>query len=129
LANAQIFQTLRVDGFGFWNSDWPLILPKGALLWLILADEHGEEIKKPDCYLVDKDLNSLFHYTPHTLSKFEFNPQAENVMWAVGDKGLYLYTREDFEMVGATSGKYTFRMKKIDGKIDSKAALKTALGI
>lgn len=129
LMHGQLMQTLMVDGFGFWNSDWPIILPKGALLWLMLVDDNGEQIKNPDCYLVDKERNSLFHYYPKTLSRFEFNPQSESVMWAVGEKGLYIFTRDDFKKVEATSGKYTFKMKSMTGNINSKESLKTVLGI
>ncbi len=129
LMTSNVLQTLTVDGFGFWNSDWPFILPKGALLMLLLADEQGEPINNPKCYLVDKEMNAIFYYHTKTLKRFEFNPESDNVMWAVGEKGMYVFTREDFKKVDAVFGEYTFTVKKIDPNIKSKEALKTALGM
>lgn len=129
LMASKALQTLAVDGFGYWNSDWPFILPKGALLLLLLADEQGEPIKNPDCYLVDKGVNAVFYYHTKTLKRFEFNPKSDNVMWVVGEKGMYVFTREDFKKVDAVYGEHTFTVKKIDSNVNSKEALKTALGM
>jgi hypothetical protein len=129
LSSNRMMQTLAIDGFGFWNSDWPFILPKGALLKLLLADENGEELPNPTGYLVDKSLNALFYYYPKTLNRFEFNPTSENVMWATSGKGLYLFTREDFDKVDTSIGEYTFRMKAVKVELKTKEQLKAVLGL
>lgn len=130
LGSRRLMQTLMVDGFGFWNSDWPFILPKGVLLWLNLVDENGQEIANPNCYLVDKSFNSLFYYSSKTLKRFQFDPRSENMMWATSEKGLYMVAKEDFKKVEATAtGEYTFRMSKLKGEFKTKEEIKAVLGI
>lgn len=129
LSTNRLMQTLAVDGFGFWNSDWPFILRQGALLRLLLVDENGEALPKPSGYLVDKSINALIYYFPRTLKRFEFNPGSENVMWAITYKGLYVFSKEDFEKVDTYSGEYTFRMKEVKGELKTKEELKAVLGM
>lgn len=130
LNSRKLMQTLRVDGFGFWNSDWPILLPKGLLRWLNLADENEQKIDNPKCYLVDKSLNALFVYNSNTLKRFECNPRSENVMWATWENGLYVFTDDDFNRMETTSTEEcTIRMRARKGEFKTKEEIRAVLGI
>lgn len=124
-----MLQTFVVDGFGFWNSDCPRGMPKGALLAVTLEGDDGKLMKSADCYLIDGSVNVLFHYYSKTMTRFAFNPMSQNVLWVMGNEGIYIFTKDDFAKVDRVSGPYTFHLKKITKSIGSKEELKAILGM
>jgi hypothetical protein len=125
----KMLQTFVVDGFGYWNSDCPIRMPKGGMLAVTLQNDNGVEMKNVDCYLVDKSMNALFHYYPHTLSRFEFDPASQNTLWALGNDGIYIFSAKDFSKLHQVTGACTLNLKKVNNAINSKEDLMRALGM
>ena len=72
-----------MDGFGIWNVDRPVSIPKSIAVRAAFMDENGRQVSPIKVYLADKSVNTVFTFEPGGLNKFKFNPSASNLVWAV----------------------------------------------
>lgn len=120
-----ITRSFAVNNFGFWNCDRsrPILNTRSAIA--LFTDKKGTKLYVHSVYLVDKKLNTLFSlfrgYGPQVnSSKIEFDPKAENMIWAVtnNDK-LAVLTYRDFRSVfGSKQKRLTVPMRLISKKIE-----------
>ena len=119
-----------INDFGIWNSDCPSSLPEGETLFVTLFDSRT---KKPlvvnHVILVEKGKNAVYTYYANDLANFKFNPDAENLLWAVTQDGkLAICSDADLQaIVGKKKANLTMTVSAEDLKTAEQA--KVALGI
>jgi len=124
------FRTLQVSNFGVWNCDYPGSLPQGAKLNANFTDENNRQLTLDKVYLVEKGRNAIFTYYGSGYNNFQFNPAAENILWAVtNDNKIAIFRSEEFAAVGKTSGSYTFKLTTSDRTFADDKEVKTFLNI
>lgn len=127
----EVTNLFSINNFGIYNTDWPENLPSGAEVIPHYTDIQNDNLNNNDFYLVEKDKNAVYDYHPG--HNCRFNPKAENFAWMVtNDNRLAIYSLEDFQKMGVTSGNFTFILKVMERPITSfeelKAAFKPYLG-
>ncbi len=113
-----------IQGFGIWNSDCPSSLPQGSPMVLKLIDSRN---KKPlvinHLVLVEKGKNAIYTYYASDLVNFQFNKDAENVIWAVtADGKLAICSNDDLQaIVGKSQASLTMTVSAEDLKSGAQA--------
>ncbi len=121
-----------INDFGIWNSDCPSSLPVGETLFVKLFDSRT---KKPlvvnHVILVEKGKNAVYTYYASDLRNFQFNPDAENLLWAVTQDGkLAICSDSDLQaMVGKTEANLTMTVSAEDLKTAEQARVALGIGI
>lgn len=119
-----------IRDFGIWNSDCPSSLPEGQPMLVKLLDSRT---KKPmvvnHVVLVEKGKNAIFTYYANDLVNFQFNKNAENLLWAVTQDGkLAVCSNDDLQAIaGKKEANLTMTVSAEDLKTPGQARL--ALGL
>jgi len=82
-ADYAVMRQFQVDGFGIWNCDRPVELPKAVTVFAYFVDEKNKPVKPERVFLADKNVNTVFSYNSYTLNDFKFNPKSQNLVWAL----------------------------------------------
>lgn len=118
-----------ISDFGFWNADYPESLPAGMIVTAKVADKDGNAIELHKIYLVEKGKNALFMYMSYNFGQFGYNPEAENMLWAVTKDGrLATVSVNDFKNATAdgkkdVTFKFTVESDKIKNANDARRVL------
>lgn len=125
----KVMRAFTISNFGVWNSDHPQGLPQGAMVSAHFADKDGNELSLGQVYLVQKDVNALFNYWSSDFGAFSFDPEAENLIWAVtADNKLAIVSADAFKNVPSNQ-KHTFVMTLIDQKFRTTSEVREFLDI
>ncbi|MBI3509489.1 MAG: hypothetical protein HY064_02425 [Bacteroidetes bacterium] len=125
-----VMREFVIRDFGIWNSDCPASLPQGPAMIVKFTDEKtGKELTLNHIFLVEKGKNAIFTYYASDFVRFQFNPDAENLGWAVTSDGKLAVVKSDaFKNIsGKKSG--TLPMEVSDVSLVSGAQAKDFLGI
>lgn len=126
----RIFRVFQINGFGIWNCDDPRGLPKGAALIASYQDKKNNKLNPYTVYLVERNRNGIFSYSPYYNQRFSFNPKSKNIAWTVtGNNKLAVFNEDDFAKINQTSGEYIFKMTIIDKELKKVEDIKEVLGI
>ena len=90
-----IVRQFQLDGFGVWNCDRQIDIPNAITLNISFKDENNQLVYPQMVYLVDKSLNTVFSYDNMRMKSFRFNPDAENLMWALFPGDVIAVVRPD----------------------------------
>lgn len=117
--------------FGIWNSDCPESLPKGAEIFVKLIDSRNKKpLEVEKVFLVEKGRNAIFTYYSSALTNFKFNPDAENMLWAVtADGKLAVVGAEAFENIDTGKKEVSLTMEIQPGNLVNAAQARSVLGI
>ncbi len=129
--NDLVYRTFQVSNFGIWNCDRPNALPAGATVVAKLKDAKTKELLNVQyCYLVEKGRNAMFTYYPDRLNYFKFNPEKENMIWAVtSDLKIATIKPEAFKGTEKQNGQMQFELNVIDKQFKSTEEVKEYLAI
>jgi hypothetical protein len=121
-----------IANFGVWNSDCPSSLPEGEPMIVKLIDSRT---KKPmvvnHVILVEKGRNAIYTYYANDLVNFQFNKNAENLLWAVTQDGkLAVCSNDDLQNIaGKKSANLTMTVSAEDLKTAEQARLVLGIGM
>ncbi len=125
----EIIRSFQVDQFGFWNSDQPVSLPKGAVANATFISETGDGLNFNAVYLVEFGRNALYKYYDKTLVRFSYNPTAQNIVWGLTTNGNLAIIKPG-QLTGKHDGKKAkFVMEVLAEYPVSIDALKALLGV
>ncbi len=82
-AESFAMRQFQLDGFGIWNCDRPIRMPVSNTVVASFVDQHGNTLKPLRVFLADKSFNTVYSYDEKTLQRFKFNPDAQNLVWAL----------------------------------------------
>jgi hypothetical protein len=119
-----------IEDFGIWNSDCPSSLPEGQPIFVKLLDSRTKKaLVVNHVILVEKGKNAIYTYYARDLAQFQFNPNAENLLWAVTQDGkLAVCSNDDLQNIaGKKEANLTMTVSAEDLK--SPAQARAALGI
>ncbi|MGL5890525.1 MAG: hypothetical protein ACRC3B_11605, partial [Bacteroidia bacterium] len=80
-------------------------------------------------FLVEKGRNAIFTYSPGALSGFQFNPDAENLLWAITPDGHLATANADALNNLKGKKKAELTMTVHEGVLASVEQTKSVLGI
>jgi hypothetical protein len=125
-----VMREFTIADFGFWNSDCPSSLPEGAEMIVRLIDGRTKKpMEVAHAYLVEKGRNAIFTYYNNDLAAFKFNPEADNMLWAITPDGkLAVFSADDFKKVPADKKQFDFEMEVQEQPLTATQA-KGVLGI
>jgi hypothetical protein len=130
-----VMREFQIQNFGIWNSDCPASLPQGEQMFVNLFDSRTNKIMKVDhLYLVEKGRNAIYTFYANDLARFQFNADAENLVWAVSADGrLAKATGDDlknmkFKTVDGVK-QYSLTMQVENEKLTTVMQAKAVLGI
>lgn len=126
-----VMREFVIQDFGIWNSDCPSSLPEGAQMFVKLIDSRTKKpIEVSHVFLVEKGRNAIFTYYSNDLAAFRFNPDAENLLWAVTPDGkLAVVSASTFESIDTSKKEVELTMEVQPGNLASAADARTTLGI
>ena len=126
-----VMREFVVRDFGIWNSDCPSSLPQGAEMLVKLLDSRTKKtIDVSHVFLVEKGRNAIFTYYNNDLAAFRFNPEAENLLWAVTSDGkLAVVSAATFENIDTGKKEVELTMEVQPANLASAAEARTVLGI
>ena len=83
-----VMREFQIQNFGIWNSDCPASLPQGEQQYVKLFDSRtNKPMTVAHLYLVEKGRNAIYTFYESDLVRFQFNADAENLVWAVSPDG------------------------------------------
>jgi hypothetical protein len=82
-ASYMAMRQFQLDGFGVWNCDRPISMPQSTTVLASFTDMNGKKVNPITVYLADKSINTLFTYYAADFQNFKFNPNADNLVWAL----------------------------------------------
>jgi hypothetical protein len=126
-----VMREFVVKDFGIWNSDCPSSLPQGAEMFVKLLDSRtGKEMELSHIYLVEKNKNAIFTYYASSLANFKFNPDSDNLLWAITSDGkLAVVGEEDFKKIDPKKKEVKLTMQVLTTSVANQAEVQAALGI
>jgi hypothetical protein len=123
--NEKVMRMFAVNSFGVYNCDKPSLYPQGVSCSANLTNDNNNKLMCYDAYLVDRKINGLFNYTKNPITKFSFNPQSTNLLWAVDNGVLYWLKPEQFNDIKNSEGVCNLKMNRVDQKFKSAEEIKT----
>ncbi|GAB4131590.1 MAG: hypothetical protein Fur0041_02140 [Bacteroidia bacterium] len=129
IAEGIVLREFVISNFGVWNSDCPTNLPDGAQIFARMLDSRT---KKPmtvsHVYLVEKGRNAIFTYYTNGVFDLRFNPDADNMMWAITTDGfLAKVSVDDFKNIDRKKKECDIVMQVTTAKIKTPAEARAAL--
>jgi len=110
-----IYRSFMVSSFGIWNSDCPQNMPKGLMVSAKFTDKKNNELIFNTLYLIEKGKNAAYSLTNYDYSRFQFNPESENLLLGVTkDNKIAIFKPEDFAALGKIDLSINFKMQVID---------------
>jgi hypothetical protein len=116
-----VWRSFSVAKFGIYNCDHPCNLPVGMNVPALLKDaKTGEPITVQRLYLVEKGKNIIYTYLPARLEHFQYNPNAQNMVWAVtSDLKMATVKPEAFKASAYDGHTLTLELNVIDKKFEN----------
>ena len=125
-----IYRSFMVSSFGIWNSDCPQNMPKGLMVSATFTDKNGKQLSFNTLYLVEKGKNAAYSFTNYDFSRFQFNPESENLLLGVTkDNKIALFKPEDFASLGKIGSSYKFKMQVLDKPFKNIDEVKASINI
>lgn len=126
-----VYRTFQVSCFGVWNCDCPNRLPQGESVIATIVDaKTGRPLNVQNLFLVEKGRNLMFSYNANTLSNFRFDPNKENMVWAVtSDSRVAIIRPEQFKESKRKGADMVLELNVIDKKFTSTEEAKEYLEI
>lgn len=125
----KVFRAFTVSNFGVYNCDNPMKYPSGASFTANLITEKNKKLDVYDVYLVDKAINGMFSFYKNPVTKFTYNPGANNILWTVESGVLYYLQPEDFKNMKQGSGMVDITMKRVEQKFQNIDEMKAFFNI
>jgi hypothetical protein len=128
-----IMREFIISDFGMWNSDCPTSLPEGLEIFAKTDRGDGKALDAAKYFLVQKNTNALYQY--YSLTNFQFDPEAENMIWAVTKDGrLAVCSTDDFnaaveKMKSANAKEATFTFEVSSSPVKNGAEARSMLNI
>ena len=123
-------RAFNINQFGIWNSDCPRSGPSGRTVVASFIDEDGNPLVFNKVYLIERDRNVMFTYYGNAFKRFRYNPEKENVLWAITSSGhLAIFQTDRFKAIPNQNGKYTFEMNVLKDQMGSIAEVREAISI
>ena len=123
-------RAFNITRFGTWNCDSPIPRPRGKSVMASFTDAEGNPLVFDIVYLVQKDRNALFTYYAQAFNNLKFNPNQENVLWAItSDNRVAIFQADRFKDMIIRNGKYTFEMNVLKDEPGSVAEVREAISI
>jgi len=130
-----VMREFEIKNFGIWNSDCPESLPQGEPMLVKLIDSRTKTIMQVEhLYLVEKGRNAIYTFYASDLDRFQFNANAENLVWAITMDGkLAVASGDELKAMslktvnGKKEGSLTMTVS--EAKLTSVEQAKTVLGI
>ena len=128
-ADFYVMRQFQVDGFGIWNCDRPIEMPKATTVIASFVDQNGNTLKPNRVFLADKSFNTVYTYDSYTLHQFKFNPAAQNLVWVLfpGDIMAVIKPKEFKEKYAQLSTRCVFKVNINVNAVVSKKDLKEQL--
>jgi len=129
---SMVMREFIVADFGIWNSDCPEALPEEWTMFAKVTDgATGKALDAMKIYLVEKGRNALFTYSASDMNKFQFNPNAENMLWAITREGkLAIVSVDDFKnMAGSSKKEATFKFTVSSNPVKTPDEARKLLGV
>ena len=125
-----IYRSFMVSSFGIWNSDCPQNMPKGLIVSATFADKNGKQLFFNTLYLVEKGKNAAYSLTNYDFSRFQFNPESENLLLGVTkDNKIAVFKPEDFAALGKIDKSCNFKMNVMKENFKNSDEVKAYLEI
>lgn len=125
-----IYRSFMVSSFGIWNSDCPQNMPKGLMVSATFTDKNGKQLSFNTLYLVEKGKNAAYSLTNYDFSRFQFNPESENLLLGVTkDNKIALFKPEDFASLGKIGSSCKFKMQVLDKPFKNIDEVKASIDI
>ncbi len=125
-----IYRSFMVSSFGIWNSDCPQNMPKGLMVSATFIDKNNKELTFNTLYLVEKGKNAAYSLTNYDYSRFQFNPESENLLLGVTkDNKIALFKPEDFAALGKIGSSCKFKMQVLDKPFKNIDEVKASIDI
>ena len=125
-----IYRSFMVSSFGIWNSDCPQNMPKGLMVSATFIDKNNKELIFNTLYLVEKGKNAAYSLTNYDYSRFQFNPESENLLLGVTkDNKIAVFKPEDFAALGKTGSSCKFKMQVLDKPFKNIDEVKASIDI
>ncbi|MGE3825744.1 MAG: hypothetical protein AB7G44_16095, partial [Bacteroidia bacterium] len=110
-----IYRSFMVSSFGIWNSDCPQNMPKGLMVSATFTDKNNKQLVFNTLYLVEKGKNSVYSLMNYDYSRFQFNPNSENLLMGVtNDNKIAVFKPEDFASLGKIGSSCRFKMNILE---------------
>ena len=93
--SSYVVRQFQIDGFGIWNCDRPLSMPKGRTVYAQFVDQDGKKLELAAVYLADKTKNTVYTYSYQGQKNFRFDPTSKNLVWAVLPDGRLAVIKPD----------------------------------
>lgn len=129
---SMVMREFVIADFGIWNSDCPEALPEEWMLFAKVTDAaNGKALDAMKIYLVEKGRNALFTYSVSDMSNFQYNPNAENMLWAITREGkLAIVSVDDFKnMAGSSKKEATFKFTVSSKPVKTPDEARKLLGV
>jgi hypothetical protein len=126
-----VWRSFSVAKFGIYNCDCPAHFPVGINVVASLKDvKTGGLLRVQYLYLVEKGRNVMYSYSPGTLNNFRYNPNAQNMIWAVtSDFKMAVIKPDAFKALPVQGNKLTLELNVIDRKFENSDEAMQYLGI
>ena len=125
-----IYRSFMVSSFGIWNSDCPQNMPKGLMVSATFIDKNNQLLAFNTLYLVEKGKNAAYSLTNYDYSRFQFNPESENLLLGVtNDNKKAVFKPEDFAALGKIASSCKFKMQVLDKPFKNIDEVKASIDI
>jgi len=123
----KVINRFTANRLGIWNCDFPT-KPYNAEVNGQFVDDHEKALNENTGYLVDKNRNSLAKFYTTNDTPVSYNSESANLMWIVAEDGsIAVFKPENFNQIKNENDSYTFKMNRVDKKINSEAELRRVL--
>ncbi|HTF04029.1 MAG TPA: hypothetical protein VK826_08385 [Bacteroidia bacterium] len=129
---SMVMREFIIADFGIWNSDCPEALPDEWMMFATLLDgTTGKALDANQIYLVEKGRNAIFTYSAADMKQFKYNPEMENMLWAITRDGkLATISVDDFKnMAGSDKKQATFKFTVSTDKLTKPEEARKQLDI
>lgn len=131
-SQSMVMREFIISDFGVWNSDCPEALPEEWMMFAKVIDSKtGKALDANQICLVEQGRNAIYTYYAADMSKFQYNPDAENMLWAITRDGkLAVVSVDDFKnMAGSGKKEATFKFTVSSETITQPDQARKLLGI
>lgn len=129
---SMVMREFIISNFGVWNSDCPESLPEGLEIFAKITDSKtGKVLDVNQVCLVEEGKNAIYTYYAADMSKFQYNPDVDNLLWAITREGkLAVVSVNDFKNMAGTGKKdATFKFTVRNETITKPDQARKLLGI
>ncbi len=123
----KVINRFTANKLGIWNCDFPTE-PYNAEINGQFVDDEQKVLNENTGYLVDQNRNSLAKFYTTDDTPVSYDSKSANLMWIVAEDGnIAVFKPENFNKIKNSQDSYTFKMNRVDKKINSEADLRRVL--